>query len=362
MHAAAVVCKGSIYLMGGLADQQFGINNLISKCEVFNSKTEKWTIMPRLMPKPVHMMNVHTNGPKVFVFGGAEMYKGKPESKDFVQVFDTRTGYWSRRERMPDALHCFASVQVDDVVYFLGGHCNVYKGKDLVHANQDDQECCICLEDNDGPLITPPGRECSGCNTEADVEKKCSCGLVRYCNAECQKLHWPDHKQQCKATRKAMKDGKQPVAKLGCGHVVHLVCYHKLCDQSIRSTTAVPCPLCRQNVKASSFRSKRSSEPKEKYDCNMLASTKSYNMSTNTWTRLKDAPFGHDQIMVLEEPGRDRIVSLCCDGGMMDSLLGLSKALVYNITTDSWTQGDSSIPCRPEKHQGAEMPVTIMLP
>lgn len=44
-------------------------------------------------------------------------------------------------------------------------------------------------------------RDSTPCDTCADPEakKKCSvCHMVAYCNEECQKMHWPVHKKECK--------------------------------------------------------------------------------------------------------------------------------------------------------------------
>ena len=40
---------------------------------------------------------------------------------------------------------------------------------------------------------------CAACGTAGDSLKACtSCKQVKYCNRECQKLHWPQHKKECK--------------------------------------------------------------------------------------------------------------------------------------------------------------------
>lgn len=37
--------------------------------------------------------------------------------------------------------------------------------------------------------------------------RKCTCGITRYCNAECQSKHWEAHKELCKTRRRAMRSG-----------------------------------------------------------------------------------------------------------------------------------------------------------
>ena len=41
--------------------------------------------------------------------------------------------------------------------------------------------------------------KCAACNKVSDSLKKCGgCNQVKYCNRDCQKLHWPKHKKECK--------------------------------------------------------------------------------------------------------------------------------------------------------------------
>lgn len=80
MMAEAVACRGRIYLFGGLTKKLCG--DPIAACEMFDPDTEKWSMIPA-MPKPVHQSNAHANGPKIFVFGGAEMTKGTWEKWRF---------------------------------------------------------------------------------------------------------------------------------------------------------------------------------------------------------------------------------------------------------------------------------------
>jgi sulfatase maturation enzyme AslB (radical SAM superfamily) len=46
-----------------------------------------------------------------------------------------------------------------------------------------------------------------------------SCMLIRYCNADCQKSHWPKHKKECKQRAAELRDEalfKDPPAKEDC--------------------------------------------------------------------------------------------------------------------------------------------------
>jgi len=62
---------------------------------------------------------------------------------------------------------------------------------------------------------------CAECGKEGGVSLKAckACMLVRYCNAECQKNHWPEHKKICKQRAAELRDEalfKDPPAKEDC--------------------------------------------------------------------------------------------------------------------------------------------------
>ena len=286
---------------------------------------------------------------------------GDAESVNYIQVFDTRSNRWSRLPGMPDHRHLLATVQKDDIVYFLGGHRNRYEGKGLVDKDAR-HECSICFDALDGPIHDPPGRECDGCSTANEVKMKCACGLARYCNKTCQALHWPAHKKVCEAALKSIKAGKLPVAKLVCGHMLHMQCFHELTDRTrvlraysdIPTETNVPCPLCRHNIDQSAFYDKREKDTESKLTQRTVAATWSFNMSTGIWSVLADAPFDHDDFFVLEEPGCERIVSV--------SSRVCSTSLAYTIATDTWETNASSVPRKPAQHTEAVTVLQMMMP
>ena len=64
-------------------------------------------------------------------------------------------------------------------------------------------------------------RCCAECGEEGGASlKTCkSCKLVKYCNADCQKNHWPKHKKECKRHAAELYDEalfKDPPAKEDC--------------------------------------------------------------------------------------------------------------------------------------------------
>ena len=56
-------------------------------------------------------------------------------------------------------------------------------------------------------------KQCRACGkTDVELMRCAQCKLTFYCGQDCQKKHWPEHKQLCKETAKA-KQGEQPNAK-----------------------------------------------------------------------------------------------------------------------------------------------------
>ena len=72
----------------------------------------------------------------------------------------------------------------------------------MMNENQQD-------DDNDENVDEEQISECSHCGTKESDEhrlKKCRpCRQTQYCNIECQRSHWKDHKKQCNARVNAMK-------------------------------------------------------------------------------------------------------------------------------------------------------------
>ena len=62
---------------------------------------------------------------------------------------------------------------------------------------------------------------CAECSNEGGISLKAckSCMLVRYCNADCLRNHWPKHKKECKERAAELHDEalfKDPPAKEDC--------------------------------------------------------------------------------------------------------------------------------------------------
>ena len=55
--------------------------------------------------------------------------------------------------------------------------------------------------------------KCAACGKAGDNLKACTaCHLVKYCNRDCQKLHWPKHKKECKQRAAELAGGNNKSA------------------------------------------------------------------------------------------------------------------------------------------------------
>ena len=74
------------------------------------------------------------------------------------------------------------------------------RGEALAHRNQNTMN----------NLVDTMVHCCADCGSMAEVDmalKACkSCMLVRYCNANCQRNHWPTHKTACKLRAAELRD------------------------------------------------------------------------------------------------------------------------------------------------------------
>ena len=89
---------------------------------------------------------------------------------------------------------------------------------------------------------------CANCGEEGDVSlKMCkSCMLVKYCNANCQRNHWPKHKKECKQRAAELRDEalfKDPPPKEDCPICFLPMPINLICCMSLPPATISSVPI-----------------------------------------------------------------------------------------------------------------------
>ncbi|HET9907384.1 MAG TPA: kelch repeat-containing protein [Anaerolineales bacterium] len=111
-HTTATTFDGRLYTLGG---RWSGIGELTS-VEIYDPASDSWT---SAQTARAGFATVTVNG-KIYVMGG-EVLTGANQALKSVEVFDLASGRWEFAPDLPLALHGVPAVNVDDVIYVLGG-------------------------------------------------------------------------------------------------------------------------------------------------------------------------------------------------------------------------------------------------
>lgn len=104
--------------------------------------------------------------------------------------------------------HCTPSTP-EDGSKILNGHRESGKTKKTqgttaeVKAEEEDELPTSCSTTNTRPSVQPraPVLKCETCGKESSSLKRCKCYGVSYCDAQCQRKDWPNHKKTCSAPK-----------------------------------------------------------------------------------------------------------------------------------------------------------------
>ncbi len=121
---ASAVLDGKIYVIGGYAGDPYQF--ALSKVQIFDPQTNQWTNGTSLQEPVTSAAAVVTSGvaaPKrIYLIGGNIMNSGwYVPFCNHMQVFDPETNNWTFGVQMPTGRSRLALVNVDDVLYALGG-------------------------------------------------------------------------------------------------------------------------------------------------------------------------------------------------------------------------------------------------
>ena len=132
VDADAAAVGGKIYFIGGFDHKKHigGRGPALSTVDVYNTRMHTWHAAaeiptPRIGPRAAVFSN------EIYVFGGYD-YKGPWGVKRYhktVEVYDTQTDTWAKKQDMPTLRMPFATAVVDGKIYLIGGtHIEVKDG------------------------------------------------------------------------------------------------------------------------------------------------------------------------------------------------------------------------------------------
>ena len=121
---AAAAVGGKIYFIGGFDHKKHvgGRGPALSTVDVYDTRTHRWhaaaeMLTPRIGSRTAAFSN------EIYVFGGYD-YKGPWGVKRYhktVEVYDTQTDTWIKKQDMPTRRMPFATAVVDGKIYLIGG-------------------------------------------------------------------------------------------------------------------------------------------------------------------------------------------------------------------------------------------------
>ncbi len=116
--AAAVGVGLALYVLGGQSSKFGGVS---SAFERYDPLTNRWDTLPSL-PTARWALGVAHVGGKIYAIGGQNCISLVcGETLDVVEIYDLRTGRWSRAAPLPEPRAAFATAVVEGKIYVLGG-------------------------------------------------------------------------------------------------------------------------------------------------------------------------------------------------------------------------------------------------
>jgi N-acetylneuraminic acid mutarotase len=114
-HVALVGVDGALYVIGG-----FRGSLPVASAWRFDPGSRRWTALP-----PMRVARgapaAAAVGDRIFVVGGSRGGRDEPRSSAVLEVFDVRTGRWSRGPDMPTARHHHGAAALGGRIYVAGG-------------------------------------------------------------------------------------------------------------------------------------------------------------------------------------------------------------------------------------------------
>ncbi len=121
---AAAAVDGKIYIIGGY-DRQKNLGGrapALSIVDVYDTQTNTWHTVAN-MPTPRVAVQTAVFSNEIYVFGGYDRkgFRGTRRNKKIVEMYDTQTDTWVKKQDMPRFRIHFATAVVDEKIYLIGG-------------------------------------------------------------------------------------------------------------------------------------------------------------------------------------------------------------------------------------------------
>ena len=116
------VVGDKIYVIGGQDRDSIGYH-FLSTNEAYDPATDTWETKES-MPTSREWMDANVVNGKIYVIGGITYEDENKYHQNHTvvnEVYDPTTDSWSRKQPVPIAVACYASVAVDNKIYIMGG-------------------------------------------------------------------------------------------------------------------------------------------------------------------------------------------------------------------------------------------------
>ena len=138
---------GKIYLIGGFDHHENlgGRASALSTVDVYDTRTHTWHAAAK-MPTPRVAVRTAVFSDQIYVFGGYDRKgpRGAIRDKKTVEMYDTRTDTWVKKQDMPTLRSAFMTAVVDGKIYLIGGI--------IIHGERIDQKIITGLVEVYDPL------------------------------------------------------------------------------------------------------------------------------------------------------------------------------------------------------------------
>ncbi|TAK00845.1 MAG: hypothetical protein EPO39_15230 [Candidatus Manganitrophaceae bacterium] len=117
-HCGAVAIGGKIYVFGGGGPEFKSLQTV----EVYDPKSDRWTFGPEMPTLRSGVVAVNLNDQAYVMGGGFRRPDGTFNFLTVVEIFDPKTGAWSKGPDLLQRHDAPAATVFNDMIYLFGGH------------------------------------------------------------------------------------------------------------------------------------------------------------------------------------------------------------------------------------------------